>query len=183
VYARLARSGTAALTFSTLIHVPGSSTRTHVTLGWLRTWAVLLDTRFRIPGTQIRFGIDPLLALIPGIGDLTSPVFATLLIVQGLHQRVPKIILVRMLGNALLDALIGVVPIAGPVGDIFWKANVRNLALLERHARPGLKPARSDYLFVFAIVAVFGMIVVVPVVLAIWMTALFLQLLAGPALG
>jgi len=89
---------------------------------------------------------------------------------------------VRMLGNALLDALIGVVPIAGPVGDIFWKANVRNLALLERHARPGLKPARSDYLFVFAIVAVFGMIVVVPVVLAIWMTALFLQLLAGPAL-
>ena len=162
--------------------MPGGSIRPHVTLGWLRTWAVLLDTRFRIPGTQIRFGIDPLLALIPGIGDLASPVFATLLIVQGLHQRVPKIILVRMLGNALLDALIGVVPIAGPVGDIFWKANVRNLALLERHARPGLKPARSDYVFVFAIVAVFGMIVVVPVVLAIWMTLLFLQLMAGPAL-
>src|SRR6188474_1910312 len=98
---RAARSGTAALTFSTLINVPGGSIRPHVTLGWLRTWAVMLDTRFRIPGTQIRFGIDPLLALIPGIGDLASPVFATLLIVQGLHQRVPKVILVRMLGNAL----------------------------------------------------------------------------------
>jgi hypothetical protein len=155
--------------------------RPDVTLAWLRTWAVLLDAKFRIPGTEIRFGIDPLLALIPGIGDLASPVFATLLIVQGLRQRVPKIILVRMLGNALVDALIGVVPIAGPVGDIFWKANVRNLALLERYARPGLKPAPSDYLFMFAIVAIFGMIVVVPVVLAIWMASLFLQLIAGPA--
>jgi hypothetical protein len=162
--------------------VPGGPVRPDVTLAWLRTWAVLLDARFRIPGTQIRFGIDPLLALIPGIGDLASPVFTTLLIVQGLHQRVPKVILVRMLGNALLDALIGVVPVAGPVGDVFWKANVRNLALLERYARPGLAPTRSDYVFVFAIVAVFGMIVVVPVALAIWLTSLFLQLMAGPAL-
>jgi hypothetical protein len=162
--------------------VAAGSVRPDVTLAWLRSWALLLDARFRIPGTEIRFGIDPLLAFIPGIGDLASPVFATLLIVQGLHQRVPKVILLRMLWNALVDALIGVVPIAGPVGDIFWRANIRNLALLERHARPGLKPARSDYVFVFAIVAVFGMAVVVPVVLAIWMTILFLDMLAGAGL-
>ena len=80
----------------------------------------------------------------------------------------PKVILVRMLGNALLDALIGVVPIAGRVADIFWRANSVNLALLERHARPGL-PLRERLLFVFAIVAVFGMLVIVPVVLAIGM--------------
>ena len=159
--------------------VPGGSARPDVTLAWLRTWALLLDSRFRIPGTQIRFGIDPLLSLIPGLGDLASPVFATLLLVQGVHQRVPKIILVRMLGNALIDALIGIVPVAGTVGDIFWRANIRNLALLERHARPGLKPSRADYAFVFGIVAVFGMVVIVPVVLAIWLTSLFLQVLAG----
>jgi hypothetical protein len=148
----------------------------------LRTWAVLLDAKFRIPGTEIRFGIDPLLALIPGLGDLASPIFATLLIVQGLRQRVPKIILVRMLVNALIDAAIGAVPLAGPVGDIFWKANVTNLALLERHARPGSGPSRSDYAFVFGLVAIFGMIVVVPVVLAIWMTSMFIQLVVGPGL-
>jgi hypothetical protein len=123
-----------------------------------------------------------LLSLIPGLGDLASPVFATLLIVQGLHQRVPKIILLRMLANALIDAAIGVVPVAGTVADVFWRANVRNLALLERHAQPGLKPSRSDYVFVFGIVAVFGMAVMVPVVLAIWVASLFLQVMAGPGL-
>ena len=87
-----------------------------------------------------------------------------------------------MLVNALIDAAIGAVPLAGPVGDIFWKANVRNLALLEGYARPGSRPSRSDYAFVFGLVAIFGMIVVVPVVLAIWMTTLFIQLMVGPGL-
>jgi len=159
--------------------VPAGPVRPDVTLAWLRTWAVLLDTRFRIPGTDIRFGIDPLLALIPGIGDLASPVFATLLIVQGLRQRVPKFILLTMLGNALVDAIVGAVPVAGPVADIFWRANVRNLALLERHARPGLAPSRRDYAFVFGIAAVFGMVVLVPVLLAVWLTGLLLQWMVG----
>jgi hypothetical protein len=168
--------------FSTLVRVPVGPITPGVTLAWLRRWALLLDSRFRIPGTEIRFGIDPLLSLIPGLGDLASPIFATLLIVQGLHQRVPKIILLRMLANALIDAAIGIVPIAGTVADIFWRANIRNLELLERYARPGLKPSRADYLFVFGIVAVFGMIVMVPVVLAIWLTSLFLQVIGGPGL-
>ena len=160
----------------------GGPVRPDVTLAWLRAWAVLLDAKFRIPGTQIRFGIDPLLSLIPGIGDLASPLFATLMMVQGLHQRVPKVILLRMLGNALLDAVVGIVPVAGSVADIFWRANVRNLALLERYARPGPQPSRSDYMFVFGIVAVFGMVVIVPVMLTIWLTGLFLQVMAGSGL-
>lgn len=152
--------------------------RPDATLAWLRAWAVLLDARFRIPGTQIRFGLDPVLSLIPGLGDLASPMFATLLLVQGLHQRVPKIILLRMLGNALVDVVIGIVPVAGTVADIFWRANLKNLALLERYAQPGATPTRSDYVFVFGIVAVFGMVVIVPVMLAIWMAGQFLQLLS-----
>ena len=162
--------------------MPRGPVRPDVTLEWLRAWAVLLDAKFQVPGTQIRFGIDPLLSLVPGIGDLASPLFATLLIVQGLHQRVPKIILLRMLGNALVDAVIGIVPVAGTVADIFWRANVRNLALLERYARPGRKPSRSDYAFVFGIVAAFGMVIIVPVVLAIWAAGLFLQVMAGSGL-
>jgi hypothetical protein len=160
--------------------VPGGSVRPDVTLAWLRTWAILLDAKFRIPGTQIRFGIDPLLSLIPGFGDLASPVFATLLIAQGLRQRVPKVMLLRMMGNALVDAFIGVVPVAGPVADIFWRANVKNLALLERYAQPGQKPSRGDYAFVFGIVAVFGTALVVPVMLALWLTSLLLPWTVGP---
>lgn len=142
---------------------------------------MLLDAQFRIPGTRIRFGLDPILSLIPGLGDLASPVFATLLIAQGLHQRVPRIVLLRMMGNALIDAILGIVPVAGSIADIFWRANVKNLALLEHYARPGQTPTRADYVFVFGIVAVFGMLVIIPVVLAIWLASRFLQVVTTGA--
>lgn len=138
----------------------------------------MLDSRFRIPGTQIRFGFDPILSLVPGVGDLVSPAFAVALLVQAVYQGVPKIIMLRMLFNGLLDALIGVVPLAGTVGDVFFRANTRNLALLERHARPGVQPSRSDYVFVLVIAALFGMIVLVPVVLAVWVAIYFWTMLA-----
>ena len=69
-----------------------------MSLSWLRWWATLLDSRFRIPGTSIRFGIDPILSLIPGLGELASPAFAVALILQGLRQRVPRVVIVRMIG-------------------------------------------------------------------------------------
>jgi Domain of unknown function (DUF4112) len=147
-------------------------------LPWLRAWAELLDSRFRIPGTQIRFGIDPILSLVPGLGDLASPVFAVLLLVEAMKRGVPRIVMARMVINALFDALIGVVPVAGTIGDIFWRANLRNLALLERHAQPGGLPRRADYAFVFVIAAGFGLLLVVPFLLAIWLAWRLLQLLA-----
>ncbi|MGH7341456.1 MAG: DUF4112 domain-containing protein, partial [Candidatus Rokuibacteriota bacterium] len=132
---------------------------TNGALRWFRMWADLLDSRFRIPGTGIRFGIDPILSLIPGIGELASPVFTAVLLRQALRQRVPRIVILRMAGNALLDALIGAVPILGSVGDVFWRANTKNLALLERHARRGRPPRAVDYAFVFVIAA--GLVVVI----------------------
>jgi hypothetical protein len=150
-----------------------------IVLSWLRTWAELLDSRFRIPGTDVRFGIDPILSLVPGLGDLASPIFAVLLIVQGVRQRVPRVVLARMAGNALIDALIGAIPVAGTIGDIFWRANTMNLALLERHARPGAPPSRGDYLFVFGIAAAFGLLLAIPFLLAIWLTWLVIRLIYG----
>jgi hypothetical protein len=136
---------------------------------YLHRWADLLDTQFRIPGTDIRFGIDPILSLIPGIGDLASPIFTVFLLLQGVRQRVPKVVLTRMVVNALIDAAIGAIPIAGNVGDIFWRANTMNLALLEKHAHPGVAPAPADYAFVWAIVAIFAALVLVPLVVGIWL--------------
>lgn len=140
------------------------------TLLWLRQLADLLDSRFRVPGTQIRFGLDPVLSLVPGIGDLASPAYTVALLVQGLYQGVPKVVMIRMLGNALVDALIGAIPLAGAVGDIFFRANTRNLALLDRHSRPGVRPTQGDYAFVLAIAGVFGLLVLIPVVIALWLT-------------
>jgi hypothetical protein len=132
-------------------------------------WARWLDNRFRIPGTQIRFGIDPLLSLIPGLGDLASPAFTLFLLVHALYLRVPRIVMLRMILNAFIDALLGAIPIAGNVADVFWKANTTNMALLERHAHPGRPPSRADYVFVFAVAAAFGLLVMLPFFLALWL--------------
>ena len=140
-------------------------------LTWLQWWARLLDSRFQIPGTSIRFGWDPILALIPGVGDLASPAFAVALMAQALRQRVPPVILLRMVFNAWLDALIGAVPLGGPVADIFWRANLVNLELLERHGQTGVRPRRGDSLFVLAIVGLFGIVALVPVLLGLWLAA------------
>jgi hypothetical protein len=140
---------------------------------WFRRVAELLDSRFRIPGTNIRFGLDPILSLVPGVGDLASPAFAVALLAQAIYQGVPRVIMLRMLMNALFDAVIGAVPLAGAVGDLFYRANLRNLELLERYAHPGVAPTRADRTFVLVVAAVFGLILLLPVFVAIWLTFLF----------
>lgn len=124
----------------------------------LRRYATLLDKAFRIPGTNIRFGLDPIIGLFPVLGDLASPIFAAMLVVEGARLKIPKVVLMRMVVNALIDAVIGAIPFAGAVGDIFYKANTKNLALLERHAVPGGRLAeRGDYWFVWiALVTLFA---------------------------
>ncbi|HEX5215355.1 MAG TPA: DUF4112 domain-containing protein [Vicinamibacterales bacterium] len=148
-------------------------------LSFLQTWADLLDSRFRIPGTQIRFGLDPILSLVPGLGDLVSPAYTVVLLVFAIQARVPKVILLRMLSNAMLDALLGAVPVAGNVADIFWRANRLNLELLMAHARPGHPLTRSDYVVLCVIAGIFGLLTIVPVVLAIVMTRLFYLWVTG----
>jgi hypothetical protein len=148
-------------------------------LALLRWWADLLDARFRVPGTRIRFGIDPLLSLIPGIGDLASPVYAIVIITHALQLHVPRVVIARMALNALVDALIGAVPVAGTAADIFFRANLRNLALLERHARPGQAPSRGDYAFVFGVAAAFGLLLLIPVIVGLWLGVIVIRALWG----
>ena len=139
-------------------------------ISWLRWWAELLDSRFRIPGTKIRFGIDPILSLIPGLGELSTPMFTALVLAQALRQRVPGVVILRMVVNALIDAAIGAVPVAGTVADIFWRANNVNLALLERHLRHARPPTRGDYVVFWLIVGVFGLVVGFLTIFGLWMT-------------
>jgi len=134
----------------------------------LRRWAVVLDSLFRVPGTSIRFGLDSIVGLVPGIGDLASPVYTALILIEGLRLRVPAVVQARMVFNAALDMLIGLVPLFGDLADVAWKANLRNLALLERHAHPGTPPSAGDYLFVTLCLLVVATIAIVPLGLLIW---------------
>lgn len=139
----------------------------------LRRWAVLLDSAFRVPGTRIRFGFDAIVGLVPGLGDLTTPAFAVLLLLQAVRMRLPAIVQARMVLNAALDVVMGLVPILGDAADVGFKANLRNLALLERHARPGVPPSRGDYVFVIVCVIVLAFVAIVPLVLIVWLLARF----------
>jgi hypothetical protein len=142
-------------------------------LDLLRRWAVLLDSAFRLPGTNIRFGVDAILGLVPGLGDLSAPIYAAFILMTGFRMRVPAVVMMRMVLNAALDMMMGLVPLLGDVGDVFWKANLRNMALLERHARPGVRPRRGDYLFVgFCLVLVF-LIALLPFVILFWLLTRF----------
>jgi hypothetical protein len=143
------------------------------TLAALRKWSVLLDSAFRVPGTGITFGLDPIFGLIPGLGDLTSPFFAALLLFHAVKMRIPRVVQLRMMINAAIDLAIGLVPIVGDLFDFAWKANVRNLALLERYARPGSTATRGDWIFVLSIVGVLMALAVIPLVVTIWLLSGF----------
>ena len=139
----------------------------------LRRWSDLLDQAFRIPGTNVRFGWDVIVGLIPGIGDLSSPMFGALLLIQAYRMRVPPIVQARMVINAIVDALLGVVPGLGNVADIFWKANTWNMRLIERHARPGVPHSRFDALLVWGCILVLIAAAALPIVLVMWVVAWF----------
>jgi uncharacterized protein DUF4112 len=130
---------------------------------------VLLDSQFRVPGTNIRFGLDAIVGLIPGIGDISTPVFAALLLLQGVRMRLPIVVQARMVLNAAIDMLFGFVPILGDLIDIGFKANLRNLALLERHARRDVPPSRSDYIFVILCVIVLTFVALSPFAVLLWL--------------
>lgn len=99
----------------------------------LEALARLLDSRWRVPGTGIRFGLDAALNFIPGLGTVAAKGLSAYLILEARRLGVPTGTLLRMLGNLGVDALISVVPLAGWVGDAFFRANLRNMALLRRH--------------------------------------------------
>ena len=102
--------------------------------GWVR----LLDDVFRIPGTNIRFGLDGIVGLLfPAIGDAVTASAAATLLIRALRERVPTIILVRMLGNVGIDFLLGLVPGLGDLMDFFYKGARRNLRLIERFSGQG----------------------------------------------
>ncbi|MGQ0527679.1 MAG: DUF4112 domain-containing protein [Alphaproteobacteria bacterium] len=101
----------------------------------LETLADWMDSRFSIPGTNIRFGMDSLLGLVPGLGD-TATAFITFYIIREAHRMgVPRQVKVRMGWNMFLDWLIGLIPLVGDLFDIGWKANRRNVALLRKHGK------------------------------------------------
>ena len=122
----------------------------------LRRWSRLMDSAYRVPGTSIRFGWDPIVGLVPGVGDVATASFAVTILYHAYLLGVPRVVLLRMVLNILIDLAAGLVPFAGDVADIALKSNSLNLALLERHERPGATPTSGDWAIVLLAVVVIG---------------------------
>jgi hypothetical protein len=132
--------------------------------------AELLDQRFTIPGTSIRIGLDPIISLIPGIGDLIANLTGSVILVIAAQLGIPKVVLVRMGINIAMNTIIGAVPIFGDIISIWFRSNVKNVDLLERSLRRGTKRATvNDWLFVIALIVGLLVLLVGIVFAAVWL--------------
>lgn len=118
-----------------------------------RALGELLDNAFRIPGTQIRFGLDPLIGLIPGVGDALGAGISGYLIVAAARHGAPRSVLFRMLVNVAVDLLLGLTPLVGDALDVGWRANARNARLLERYLDEPARARRAGGWFVAGVLA------------------------------
>ncbi|WP_424007037.1 DUF4112 domain-containing protein [Haloferax denitrificans] len=131
------------------------------TLARLRAVSFYLDEAFEIPGTNYRVGLDPILGLVPGVGDATASALSAYILVEAAMLGVPRTTLARMLGNVVLDATVGSLPVVGDVFDAAWKANARNVRLLEaRYDDASPAAAAADRRFLLAAVVAITLLLV-----------------------
>jgi hypothetical protein len=132
--------------------------------------AELLDQRFTIPGTSIRFGLDPILGLIPGVGDALANLAGSAILLIASQYRLPKIVLLRMGLNVAFNAIIGAVPIFGDVFSIWFRSNVRNVKLLERYVSSERQaPTPGDWIFVLAVILAIVLLLTGIFVVLVWL--------------
>lgn len=155
------------------------SQRTASTLKRLRRISYVLDNAIPIPGTKFRFGIDPILGFIPGGGDTVSAFFAAYIVWEAATLGLPKPILMRMFSNILYDTFAGSIPVAGDLFDVAWKANARNVALLEEYLKSPEANEKPDKWFLFLLLI--GLILFVAVVgtISLLIITFFFNLITG----
>ena len=124
---------------------------------WL---ALIMDEFIRVPGTKFKFGLDPLIGLLPGLGDTGSALVSAFALIQAARLGVPKILLARMSLNILINELVGIVPVIGDAFSFWFKSNARNYQIIREHtAAPSGVSRRSDWIFVIAVLALlFGIV-------------------------
>lgn len=134
--------------------------------------ANLLDSKFRIPGTNIRFGIDPVIGLVPGIGDWIGGLASLYFLVYAVTLKAKASVILRMLWNILIDIIIGAIPVLGEIFDVGWKANLRNADLLEDLIHNPEQTERQSQILVWLA----GILSVVVVILLLYLIVTLLKL-------
>jgi hypothetical protein len=137
---------------------------------FIKLVSCLLDTIFRVPGTRIRFGIEPIIGLIPILGDQATALISAGLLYRSVVHRIPKIAMVRMALNILANAVIGMVPVVGDLFVLWYKPNIRNYKILERYAGHADSVTRGDWMFVSILISSTFFLIVAVTVLLVYAT-------------
>lgn len=169
---------------------PGASSRRRSSTGGAdptsevaRVLARWLDDRLRIPGTNFRIGLDPLLALIPGIGDFLASGSGFIILAEAVRCGVSIPVLMRMGGNMLVNTLLDVFPVVGPVASAFFKSNTRNFRLLQRWQAGQQREVRKSTLRLFVALG-FLLVMMAGLVVGLWVFYFWLfSEFFGPAVG
>ena len=141
--------------------------------------AHVLDDCFRVPGTSIRFGIDGIIGLVPGLGDVLTGLVSCIIPLAAWVRGVPYVTLARMVANLAIGVSVGSIPIAGDVFDIAWKENRRNYKLLTRHLAEPRRHTWKDWMFLAAIGVLLAMVFALPLVVLLWVLLLLRSMLRG----
>jgi hypothetical protein len=130
----------------------------------------ILDDFIRIPGTSIRFGMDGVIGLIPGVGDALGGIASCIILVAAWVRGVPSPVLARMVSNVAIEVVVGAVPVLGDVFDIAWRANRRNYALLTGSVTEPRKMKRKSWLFLAGMCLLLMALVLIPTLLIAWLS-------------
>jgi hypothetical protein len=145
--------------------------------------ARLMDDLVRIPGLGLRVGLDPIIGLIPGVGDVATSVMSFAILIGAAYAGVPKVTLFRMGLNVALDMTIGALPFFGDLFDVWWKSNQRNMALLRRATPAAGQVARrgtsSDWAFVGAVISALFALLIGVIAIVGWVVSQLGRLVIG----
>jgi NAD/NADP transhydrogenase beta subunit len=149
----------------------------------LKILSAWLDNVFVVPGTRLRFGLDPIIGLIPVVGDLTTTVISLYIIACAAQMQVPKSTLARMGLNIVIDSVVGAIPFVGNIFDFAWKSNALNMQLLERHASATPTERKKhnlwDWLFAAGMMLVVVVVVIGSLTSTAWLIAWLFSLVRG----
>ncbi len=156
------------------------SRRTSASLEPLFRWlALIMDEFLRFPGTKIRFGLDPIIGLLPGIGDVSSAIISAVALIHAARYGVPKILLARMATNILINELVGIIPGLGDAFSFWFKSNVRNYKLLRRYSAAPTRSRKGDWIFLVAVLSLLFVIVCAGLIVSLLVLQAMWQLIAG----
>src|SRR5438128_9904422 len=139
--------------------------------------AIVMDELIAFTSTKVKFGLDPLIGLVPGIGDTASAIISALVLIQAARRGLPKILLARMSLNILINEIIGIIPGLGDAFSFWFKSNKRNYQLLLAHTQTPRRAPLSDWFFVIAVLAILFVVIATGIFVSFLFFRAFAQLL------